>query len=493
MRKKDLYPDVAVLFTRTVDNNTLEVALKPVKIVRGKFSGAGLVDDQDKFYLHALYMVPGKVYGLRTNIEKLKERANTKLSLKAIYMYWKLIKASGPFQLESIGDSVIFQSVAREEVQFLDTDLEVIGVSHENFTEGESKLVSEKPIFKEFDSRELSSSLKQEVLCQDEAIDQLVTALWLNSKLKEVNQENYDKNNIILIGETGVGKTAIIRALENKLDKVVYRTNAANLSDTGYIGTSVEDILKGLLIKCNFDVELASNAIVVIDEFDKVAMGKGITVTTESVQDEMLTFLEDGEYCIQFPQNDPSSITLSTKNITFICLGAFESEKQPKQQVLGFENAVTVHNESDKITAQDLIDYGFLSELIGRVPVIIELKSLTPESLVSILNSPTGALTEYIKIVQSQGIEIEIDKEAIEEMARQAPKGIGARALKSIIFHTFQDIFMNISNHPGYYSYIKITKETVLDPKNFYWETREKSKALKREISPKRGNQKYGS
>lgn len=275
-----------------------------------------------------------------------------------------------------------------------------------------------------------------------------------------------------MIGNSGVGKTSIIRSIADKLNKVVYRTSANSLTESGYVGNSVDDILKGLVEKCEGDIEKASNAIVILDEFDKIAFDKGGEIATEAVQNELLTLLEDGEYYLNFRNPLTSNVTISTKNITFICLGVFENLQKTNSRKIGFETAEN-NQTINNITADDIIKYGFLPEIVGRLPIIIELNTLTKSDLLSILKSPKGYLAKCIELIKGEGIKIDITDDAYNQMIELAENKTGARELQTIVTRTFFKIFESISKNPNYYEYIRITKETVLNPNKFYYETKQ--------------------
>ena len=324
-------------------------------------------------------------------------------------------------------------------------------------------------------TKELIGEVKKKVIGQDSAIEDIVSIIWQNSKSKR-------KQNMLLVGPTGVGKTEITRLIAKKLNIPLVTANAASLTQSGYKGDSIEDVLKELITVCNNDIKKAEHSIIVIDEIDKLvsSVNAGNDVATTGVQDELLKLIEDGTYTINMSKDllTQENVVLNTKDITFIGLGAFsellktKNIKEKKTNKIGFNQEKTEINQekkSSKVTTDDLVKYGLKSELVGRFTNIIELNPLTKDNLIQIMKNPHEDLIKNkIELLESLGVKVDIKDTVYEKLASIAiEKNTGARGLMSVIDNLFVKAISEISQNDGVYETLKIDEKTIENPKNF--------------------------
>ncbi|QAR31533.1 ATP-dependent Clp protease ATP-binding subunit ClpX [Ornithobacterium rhinotracheale] len=355
-----------------------------------------------------------------------------------------------------------------------------------NMLEADGAFRQKKDLALNFDlksPKEIKAALDEYVIGQEDAKKILSVAVYNHYKrLGQTigdDEVEIEKSNILLVGETGTGKTLLAKTIARKLQVPFAIVDATVLTEAGYVGEDVESLLTRLLQAADYDVEKAQQGIVFIDEIDKIARkgdNPSITrdVSGEGVQQGLLKLLE-GSIVNVPPQGgrkhpDQKYIQIDTKHILFIAGGAFAGIEKDIARRLN-TNAIGFKNENSEkldekgllkyVNAQDLRSFGLIPELLGRLPLVTHLDPLSKDALYAILTQPKNALIkQFEKLFAMDGVQLSVTPEAIECFVDKTMElGLGARGLRSLTEKVFTELMYNIDELPNEYT---LTKETVL-------------------------------
>lgn len=476
--------EFAVIFIRQKNEEDLTEEFIPVKVVEGYYyeEEECFVDSEQNVYPHIANLVDfGNVYGCRYNILNLIKNnqeasiANIKKSiLESIqkFRFFKHIDEDAP----DFGIVTMLNKETNENLVFGDEDSDKYYKIYETAEEAqaaksasEEKITEETPTIERekvdnYTPADIIEEIKKTIKGQDEAIEKIVTLLWIKYNFPMIG-----KTNMMVIGPSGVGKTAIFRKIKEVLGIPISIYSVTGTSQAGYKGHDIEEMLTQLYFNSGGDIEKTQNGIIIIDEFDKISNNRDNgEIGTTAIQNELLKLIEGCERSIQL--DNFNSINIDTSNIIFVGCGAFADLLDTKKEVrpsIGFNNYPEEKSANDIAVDTEMIvnKGGIIRELAGRLPVIIKLNELSRDNLKDILlNSDESKLRAVIESIASLGITIDNLDLIVNGLVDEAINAkIGARGLTKSVMNIFLKIFEELGNNPDKYERIVLGDNILKD------------------------------
>ena len=486
--------ELAVIFEpKELEDGTME--LVPNTVITGYYDEVmdNFISDEGNTYWHILTPYDNvKQYAYRIPVVELVKRYRNKSleQIKRKYLNEHLKYKYIPTLDEYNRIIILIDKVTNEEFVFEDKDSILYDYDEEitwfTETDGDKGQEPNRPkktpkaksgINSETEETKINEkrkALPKDVLMelyktvkgQDEFLKTIVTTIWVNL------YSAGNKRNMLVMGPTGVGKTLVFETLSKILGLPILVTSTSGMSQVGYKGGDLTDILSQYIVKYGKDSNM-DKGIIILDEFDKLAY-KGEesgSVSTMGIQNELLKMIEGNTYNVKIGQN---TYIFDTNNITFVCCGAFqelyEVKKTPEKSRIGFGTIPSEKvNEENQSMSDKLVSYGLKREIVGRLPIVLQFNALTKDNLKDIiLNSKTSELQEYIRILKEFGIEnINID-DLVDIIVNDAmERKIGARGLTSSIVNVFNNIMYEVFNNPGEYDTLYIGPNILNNPNDF--------------------------
>lgn len=480
---------VIIFEPKELEDGTIE--LVPNTVITGYYDEVmdNFISDEGNTYWHILMPYDNvKQYAYRTPVVELVKRYRNKSleQIKRKYLNEHLKYKYIPTLDEHNRIIILVDKVTNEEIVFEDKDSILYDYDEEITTDGdkgqEPNRPKENPKTKssknseseKAKTNEEESVLPKDVLIelyktvkgQDELVKTIVTTIWVN--LYSIG----NKRNMLVMGPTGVGKTLVFETLSKILGIPILVTSTSGMSQAGYKGGDLTEILTQYILKYGKDPNI-DKGIIILDEFDKLAY-KGEesgSVSTMGIQNELLKMIEGNTYNVEVGQR---TCIFDTKSITFVCCGAFqelyEDKKTPQKSKIGFGSISSEESKKESQSMSDkLVSYGLKREIVGRLPIVLQFNALTKDNLKDIiLNSKTSEFQEYIRILKEFGIEnINID-DLVDIIVNDAmERKIGARGLTSTIVNMFNNIMYEVFNNPGEYDTLHIGSNILNNPNDF--------------------------
>jgi len=483
--------EIAIIFKRKKSEYELVQEFVPYKVVEGYYyeNEDCFIDSEGNVYSHMASITEvGNVFaGRRSIYDTLKLNPHRSLpsinriilNTAKIFEYYKNVdessdeyniikiknKEKGTISNFTDKDTAIYYELYNEIKQSHMGDNNVVNEKKDNIITPDNKENEEIKGYYET-PLELINNIKKTIKGQDEAIEAIVTLIWM-----KYQYPNIPKSNILMLGPSGVGKTAIFKKIKELLNIPLVIYGITGTSQSGYKGHDIEEMLTSLYYESDENIAKAQNGIVLIDEFDKIATNRETgEIGTIAVQNELLKLIEGCERTISIDGHN--SFNIDTSNITFVCCGAFSDLfTEHKEKVIGFNKYPEEKVKNKIITTEDIINYGIIRELVGRLPIIIELNDLNNNKEVLkdiLLNSDESLFTMLVNALKIEGVEIENLDEFIDLIIDNAiSKKIGVRGLISPIRNMFLKIFYEVSNNKGKYNKVILGQNIINDNRDF--------------------------